>query len=269
MPFTAGSVELAKANKLGNILAHLFSSFGLSGAVGRTGAQMVERMARKLGFGITGLTTGLGFPPFGTIYPGLLPNTPAFSLEAALQNPRGSTLPNGNIIGACEGQTVGIFLKKFVRNGADYRAIMYSGISLGGTLSPGATGCTAWGIVGGVTLDTGDRINFGGAFSNNDFAVVGSPRGFTLASAATRQIAFASPWAGATKSPGTLFAVETIGVNAFTGVAGPTGGQPNNTGVVAGTTFENFQSGTQVNAGFTAMIYFNAPAGGSGTWNVN
>lgn len=32
MAFTAGSVELAKANKLGNVLAHLFSSHGLTGA---------------------------------------------------------------------------------------------------------------------------------------------------------------------------------------------------------------------------------------------
>lgn len=262
MPFTAGSVELAKANKLGNILAHLFSTHGLSGAVGRTGAQMVERMARKLGFGITGLTTGLGFPPFGTIYPGLLPNTPAFSLEAALQNPRGSTLPSGIAVGDCQGQTVGIYLKKFVRNGADYKVVLYSGLTLGATLSPGHSGISASGF--GGTLDTGDRINFGAAFTNNDFVVIGANRGYTLAAGTSKSIPLAFAYTGATKSPGTVFSIETIGVNSFTGNVS---GQANNTSAVYGTTFA---FGPNSGAfGYTATIYFNAPAGGSGTFSVN
>lgn len=262
MAFTAGSAELAKANKLGSQLANLFSTsgFGLSGAIGRTGAQMIERYAKKLGFGITGLTTGNAFPPFGTIYPGLFTNSPTFSLEAALQNPRGSTLPSGNIVAASEGQTVGIFLRKFVRSGADYKSIMYFGMTLGATLSPGSTGVTASGLVGGVTLDTGDRINFGSQFSNDDFAIVSSPRGFTLGNGVTRVIQLLSAYTGATKSPGTIFNIETIGVNAFTGVAGPTGGQPNNINLVAGTTLA-FGS---VHNGITATIYF-----AGGTWSVN
>jgi len=260
MPFTAGSPELAKANKLGNQLAHLFSSHGLSGAVGRTGAQMIERQAKKLGFGITGLTTGAGFPPFGTIYPGLLPNAPSSSIEAALQNPRGSTLPSGFGVGACEGQTVGIYLKKFVRSGADYKAVLYYGLTLGATLSPGQSGLTAFGLSGGITLDTGDRINFGTSFTNDDFAVVSNVRGYTLASGTSKTIALYSPYAGAIKSPGTAFSIETIGVNSFTG---------NNTSAVAGTTSESFGRNNVVNAGFTAMIYFNTPAGGSGTWVVS
>ena len=268
MPFTAGSPELAKANKLGNILANFFSVFGATGAVGRTGATMIERQAKKLGFGITGLTTGNGFPPFGTIYPGLLSNTPEFSLEAELQNPRGTTLPSGIAVGDVQGQTVGIFLKKFIRSGADYRAILYSGLTLGVTLSPGQSGISAFGLAGGITLDTGDRINFGAAFSDNDFAVVGNARGYTLAAGATKNISFAGTYNGATKSPGTAFNIETIGVNSFTGVAGPTGGQSNNT-AVAGTTSESFGRNNFVNNGFTATIYFNAPAGGSGTWSVN
>ena len=229
----------------------------------------IERQAKKLGFGITGLTTGNGFPPFGTIYPGLLPNTPEFATEAELQNPRGTTLPSGIAVGDLQGQTVGIFLKKFIRSGADYRAILYSGLTLGVTLSPGQSGISAFGLAGGITLDTGDRINFGAAFSDNDFAVVGNARGYTLAAGATKNIAFSAPYTGATKSPGTAFNIETIGVNAFTGVAGPTGGQPNNTAVVAGTTSEVFGRNNFVNGGFTATIYFNAPAGGSGTFSVN
>jgi hypothetical protein len=262
MAFTAGSPELARANKLGNILAHLFTSHGLSGAVGRTGAQMIERQAKKLGFGITGLTTGTGFPPFGTIYPGLLPNAPSSSVEAALQNPRGSTLPSGFNVGDCQGQTVGIFLKKFVRNGADYKAVLYFGLTLGATLSPGHSGISASGF--GGTLDTGDRINFGAAFSNDDFVVVGANRGYTLAAGTSKSIPLAFAYAGATKSPGTVFSVETIGINSFTGNVS---GQANNTSTVYGTTFA---FGPNVGGfGYTATIYFTAPAGGSGTWSVN
>ena len=268
MPFTAGSPELARANKLGNQLAHLFAAHGLSGAIGRTGAQMIERTAKKLGFGITGLTTGGSFPPFGTIYPGLLTNTSAFNLEAALQNPRGTTVPNGITVGDCQGQTVGIFLKKFIRTGADYKTVMYYGVSLGTTLSPGASGLSAWGVAGGITLDTGDRINFGAPFSNDDVVIINNARGYTLAAGATKSISFVGTYNGATKSPGTLFNIETIGVNSFTGVAGPTGGQPNNTTAVAGTTFESFPKNTAVNAGFTATIYYTSSTSGN-TWSVN
>ena len=262
MPFTAGSPELAKANKLGNILAHLFTSHGLSGAVGRTGAQMIERQAARYGFGITGLTTGGAFPPFGTIYPGLLANTPSSTVKAALQNPRGSTLPSGITVGDCQGQTVGIYLRKFVRNGADYKVVLYSGLTLGATLSPGHSGISASGF--GGTLDTKDRINFGAAFTDNDFVVVGAIRGYTLAAGASKSIPLAFAYAGATKSPGTVFSIETIGINSFTGNVS---GQANNTSAVYGTTFA---FGPNSGAfGYTATIYFNAPAGGSGTWSVN
>ena len=263
MAFTAGSPELARANKLGNQLANLFSVFGVTGMVGRTGAQAIERQAQKLGFGITGLTTGGGFPPFGSIYPGLLPNESRFALEAELQNPRGSTLPSGIAVGACEGQTVGIYLNKFIRSGEGYRAVLYFGVTLGATLSPGQSGISAWGIPGGITLDTGDRINFGTSFTDSDFAVVGNNRGYTLASGFTKNIQFSAPYAGTTKSPGTAFNIETIGVNSFTGVA-----SGNNPTPVAGVTSEAFGRNNAVNAGFTATVYFNAPSGGSGTWVV-
>jgi hypothetical protein len=262
MAFTAGSVELARANKLGNILAKLFSVFGATGAVGRTGAQAIERQAKKLGFGISGLTTGKGFPPFGTIYSGLLPNTQEFSLEAELQNPRGTTLPSGIAVGDLQGQTVGIFLKKFIRDGADYKSVLYSGLTLGATLSPGHSGISASGF--GGTLDTGDRINFGLPFSNNDFVVVGANRGYTLAAGTSKSIPLAFAYTGATKSPGTVFSVETIGINSFTGNVS---GQANNTIAIYGTTFA---FGPNVGGfGYTATIYFNAPAGGSGTFSVN
>ena len=262
MAFTAGSVELAKANKLGNQLAHLFSSHGLSGAAGRTGALMIEKYARKLGFGITGITTGAGFPPFGSIIPSLNSGT-----EAALQNPRGITRPNGIAIGAgvIQGQTVGIYVKKFVRTGADYKAVLYGG-TLGATLSPGMVGISAFAPVGGMTLDPGDRINFGPVFGNDDFAVMSnvsaSALGYTLIAGLAKNIPFVGAYAGATKSPGTAFTVETIGINSHTGLY-------TNQPAVAGTTFEKFPRNTVVNAGFTASIYFNIPSGGSGTWIVS
>ena len=243
MPFTAGSVELARANKLGNILAHLFSSHGLSGAVGRTGAQMVERQAKKLGFGITGLTTGAGFPPFGTIYPGLASINPT---EAALQNPRGETMASGITLGLCEGQTVGIFLKKFVRSGADYRAVVQTGITLAKALSVGDTGLSA---NGPFTVSNNDRLVFG-----SNVVLVGGAGGSTAAGkSANIPFAAASSFSAAV---GDSFYVESIGITR--GTSG-----------VAGSTFENFRSGTVVNAGFTAAVYYNSPAGGSGTWVVS
>ena len=263
MAFTAGSPELARANKLGNQLAHLFSAHGLTGAVGRTGALMIERYAKKLGFGITGITTGAVFPPFGSILPSLNSGT-----EAALQNIRGVTRPNGIAIGSgvVEGQTVGIYLKKFVRTGADYRAILYYGLTLGATLSPGMVGVSAFAPAGGITVDAGDRINFGTtSFSNDDFALVSGSipaLGYTAYAGLSKNIPFAAAYAGATKSPGTVFNIETIGINSHTGVY-------SNQSAVSGSTFEGYARNTVVNAGFTAAIYYNAPAGGSGTWVVS
>ena len=262
MAFTAGSVELAKANKLGNALAHLFTTYGLTGAAGRTGALLIEKAAKKLGFGITGITSGAVFPPFGSILPSLASGT-----EAALQNPRGVTRPNGIGIGAgvIEGQTVGIYIKKFVRTGADYRAILYGG-TLGATLSPGMVGISAFAPVGGMTLDSGDRINFGAVFGSDDVLFVSNAGvgalGYTLSAGLSKNIPFVGSYAGATKSPGTAFTIETIGINSQTGLY-------SNQPAVAGTTFEGFPRNTVVNAGFTAAIYYTSPSGGSGTWIVS
>jgi hypothetical protein len=257
MAFTAGSVELAKANKLGNALAHLFSAHGLSGAAGRTGALLIEKAAKKLGFGITGITTGAGFPPFGSILPSLASGT-----EAALQNPRGTTLPSGiAVAGVIEGQTVGIYLKKFVRTGADYKAVLYSGGTLGVTLGPGMAGVSLFAPAGGMTLAFGDRLNFGGAFANDDFAFITSSTGYTLIAGVTKNV-FITTYTGNTKAPGTPYTIETIGVNQYTGVL-------SNQPAVYGVTFENFQGRGLVNGGFTAAIYYTSPSGGSGTWVVS
>jgi hypothetical protein len=108
MAFTTGSVQLAHAHKLGTQLGGLFAQFGITGCT----ASVVEKYARKMGFGITGLTTGGGFPPFGSFAGG-------GGVAAALQNPAGLTRPNGITIGANAGQTVGIYFKGLARDGAD------------------------------------------------------------------------------------------------------------------------------------------------------
>jgi|688.fasta_scaffold379983_2 hypothetical protein len=241
MAFTADSVELAKANKLGNQLAHLFTSHGLTGAAGTTGAKMLENYARKLGFGITGLTTGAGFPPFGTVLPSY-----ATGMRAALQNPRGETMANGIVLGALEGQTVGIYLKKFVRNGADYRATMASGVTLALSYTTGNTFTAR----GPISVQPNDRIVFSDAF------YVVAAGGATSAAAGGTAAFRVNGTVASTYATGAAFDVTTVGVTR--GTSG-----------IAGSTFEGYARGTRVNNGFTAAIYYTSPAGGSGTWTVS
>ena len=241
MAFTAGSVELAKANKLGNQLAHLFSSHGLSGAAGRTGALLIEKAARKLGFGITGITTGAGFPPFGSITPSLFSGT-----EAALQNPRGETMANGITLGVTEGQTVGIYLKKFVRSGADYQAVMFSGLSLASATSVAGTTFQITGG-GGFNAHTNDLVVIGG----NTYRIVS---GITSATAGGKSEVTVQPAIGFVFPAASILNLQTVGVTR--GTSG-----------VAGTTFETYAR--PLGAGFTASIYYAGPSGGSGTWVVS
>jgi hypothetical protein len=241
MAFTADSVELAKANKLGNQLAHLFTIFGATGAAGTTGAKKIETYARKLGFGITGLTTGAGFPPFGTVLPSYATGT-----RAALQNPRGETMANGIVLAPLEGQTVGIYLKKFVRNGADYRAVMFAGLT---TASATTVAGTTFQINGAFTAHTNDLVVIGSA----SFRITS---GITSALAGGKSEVTVSPAIGAVYPLDTTLSLQTVGVTR--GTSG-----------IAGSTFERYARGTQVNNGFTAAVYFNVPVGGSGTFAVS
>jgi hypothetical protein len=241
MAFTADSVELAKANKLGNQLAHLFSVFGTTGAAGTTGAKKIETYARKLGFGITGLTTGAGFPPFGTVLPSYATGT-----RAALQNPRGETMANGITLGALEGRTVGIFLRKFVRDGADYQAVMASGVTLALSYTTGNTFTAR----GPISVQPNDRIVFSDAF------YVVAAGGATSAAVGGTAAFRVNGTVASVYATGAAFDVTTVGVTR--GTSG-----------VAGTTFERFQGRGVVNGGFTAAIYYTSPAGGSGTWVVS
>lgn len=154
MAFTAGSVELAKATKLASMLSAVHQT-GVSLA-GYTGAAYIEDQARKLGFGITGLTTG-GFPGFGTA--GTTTNVQFVvggPLTAVLQNPRGLTIGNGGItFGGFAGTTVGIYMKKFIRDGSDgataQAGTTFESYASGTAVNAGFTACVFFGGAAGST----------------------------------------------------------------------------------------------------------------------
>lgn len=237
MAFTADSVELAKAQKLANQLSALYQTFG-AGFSGATAALVAEDYAQKLGFGITGLTTGNQFPPFGTITPSL-----GRGVAAALQNPRGETMANGIVLGAVEGATVGIYLHKFVRSGEDYRATMFIGVTLALGYTSGG-GNTFW-ARGPVTVSTNDLIQFADA----TYVVTG---GATSAASGGTAAFRVLGTVSSTYATGAAFDVATIGVT-----RGTTG--------VAGSTFEGYARNTQINAGFTACVFFGGANGSTGT----
>ena len=241
MAFTADSVELAKANKLGRQLHHLFATFGTTGAAGTTGAKKIETYAKKLGFGITGLTTGAGFPPFGTVLPSYATGT-----RAALQNPRGETMASGIVLGALEGQTVGIFLKKFVRDGADFQATMATGVTLALSYTTGNTFTAR----GPISVQPNDRVVFSDTFYT---VALGGATSAAIGGTAAFKV---NGTVASVYATGAAFDVTTIGVTR--GTSG-----------IAGSTFERYARGTQVNNGFTAAVYFNVPVGGSGTFVVS
>lgn len=240
MAFTAGSPELAKAQKLAAQLSALYQTFGAAGFSGASAALVVEDYAQKLGFGITGLTTGAGFPPFGTI-------TPAYRLgvAAALQNPRGETMASGITLGGVSGATVGIYMHRMIRTGEDFVAIPFRGL----TLSAATT-------VAGTTF----QINGPFTAHTNDLVVVTDSTGgvFRITSGLTSAIAGAKSEVTVSVPVGTIFPANTTINLQSVGVTRGTSG-------VAGSTFESYRSGTVVNAGFTACVFFGGVAGSAGT----
>ena len=241
MAFTAGSVEQAKAIKLAAQLSALYQTFG-TGFSGASAAAVVEDYAQKLGFGITGLTTGAGFPPFGSVLP-----SQQLGVAAALQNPRGETMASGITVGAISGATVGIYMHKFVRTGEDYRATMFSGNTL--TRATTATGAT-FHVTGPITV------------FNNDLVVIGNAQYRVSMNNAAGGSA-ASALAGVTTQ---LTVSGAIGVEypANTAVNIQSVGVTRGTSGVAGTTFESFSGGNIVNGGFTACVFFGGAAGSTG-----
>jgi len=162
MAFTAGSVELAKAQKLASQLSAHFQTVGADKGSGFTAAVFIENAARKLGFGITGLTTGSGFPPFGSAGATLNKDFTVGALTAVLQNPAGLTRPNGITVGSfLDGKTVGIYMKGFVRDGSDTTVTNAAAGAIAGTtfesfrsgtvVNGGFTACVFFGGAAGST----------------------------------------------------------------------------------------------------------------------
>lgn len=236
MPFTAGSVELAKATKLAAQLSNLYQTYGASQMSGITAIGIIEKTAKKLGFGVTGLTTGAGFPPFGSVTGG--------AAAAALQNPRGETKANGINLGLNNGATVGVYMKKFVRSGEDYRATTVVGATLAYATANNASGNT-FGIRGAFSASTNDQVVIG-------YSVYTITSGATSAAAGAISEVTVSPVIGAVYPIGTVLNIQTVGVT-------------RDTAGVAGSTFERFPGGTVVNAGFTAAVFFGGAAGSTGT----
>jgi hypothetical protein len=236
MAFTAGSPELAKAVKLAGQLSALQQTFGSTNFSGTTAALVVEDYAQKLGFGITGLTTGAGFPPFGSVLQSL-----GLGVAAALQNPRGETMANGITLGAVAGATVGIYMHKFIRTGEDYRATINSGVTLALGYTSGG-GNTFW-ARGPISVGTNDTVTF----YNASYKVVGFTSAGVGGTAAFRVLGTVV----STYATGEAFDVSTVGVTR--GTSG-----------VAGRTFESFPS-PGGGAGFTACVFFGGAAGSTGT----
>lgn len=156
MSFTAGSVELAKAQKLAAILSAHYQTVGSVNGSGFTAAVFIEKAAQKLGFGITGITTGAGFPPFGSAGPTLNKDFTVGALTAVLQNSAGLTRPHGITVASfSNGSTVGIYLKKFVRDSSDVTV----------TNSAGVAGTTFEKYASGTEVNAGftAAVWFGGA----------------------------------------------------------------------------------------------------------
>jgi hypothetical protein len=128
MAFTAGSVQLARAQKLGKQLGNIFASHGITGV-----RALLEKKARNFHFGITGLTTGAGFPAFGSLGGVTGVN---LNVAAVLQNPNGLTTPNGITVSQTfVGQTVGIYHPAIVRDGSDKTVTNSSVGAVAGTTS--------------------------------------------------------------------------------------------------------------------------------------
>ena len=103
MAFTAGSVELIRATRLGQKLLAYHNSMSANGGI-TTGRdlQLINKLARNGRLFTTGFTTGNGFPP-------ILTN----NLEGLSFSNNGATPAEGTPLGENVGLTLGVFYKTF------------------------------------------------------------------------------------------------------------------------------------------------------------
>ena len=144
-------------------------------------------------------------------------------------------MANGIVLGGLEGQTVGIYMRKFVNSGAGYQAVMFTGLTLASATTVAGT---TFQINGGFTAHTNDLVVIG----STSFRIIS---GITGAAAAGKSEVTVSPAIGAVYPLNTTLSLQTVGVTRGT------------SGIV-GTTFERFQGRGVVNGGFTAVIGYSA-----------
>lgn len=103
MAFTAGSVELIRANRLGQKLLAYHNSMSANGGIttGRD-AEFIAKLCRNGRLFPTGFTTGNGFPPIGTN------NT-----QGLTHSNNAATYNTGITLGENVGLTLGVFYKTF------------------------------------------------------------------------------------------------------------------------------------------------------------
>lgn len=146
MAFIAGSVELARAERLGQKLFNLNNAFGLttggytSGTSGRD-TQFIDKLARNGRFTVTGFTTGSGFPAFLT--------NDYFGTGLTHSN-NASTNALGITLGTNTGFTLGVAYKTLIASGTNYSG---DTIVSGFTFAPSIYGvtCSISILTGGVS----------------------------------------------------------------------------------------------------------------------
>jgi hypothetical protein len=153
-------------------------------------------------------------------------------------------MANGITLGAVEGATVGIYMHKFVRSGEDYKAIMFSGLTLAS-----------------ATTVAGSTFQINGAFTahTNDLVAIGGNL-YVITSGLTSALAGGKSQVTVAGTIGQVFAADTS-----TTLRLQTIGVTRGTSGIAGTTFESFAGRNTVNGGFTAAIWFGGAAGSTGT----
>ena len=139
MAFTAGSVELIRATRLGQKLLAYHNSMSANGGI-TTGRdlQLINKLARNGRLFTTGFTTGNGFPPI------LTNNLQGLTYSNSPNFPRGETL------GENVGLTLGVFYKTF--NAA---LLPGSGGSVGVTMNLVVPTTTLNGYTASICMTTG------------------------------------------------------------------------------------------------------------------
>lgn len=153
MAFTEGSVELARATRLGQKLSAYHNSMsGNDGITTGRDLQLITKLARNGRMFITGFTSGAGFPPIGTN-----------NVEGLTYSNNAATYNAGTTLGANVGLTLGVFYKTLntarvhFNNTVEETRAVFGGTMAGTSMT--VTGVTSGAIVINQNI-TGSGITF-------------------------------------------------------------------------------------------------------------